>query len=295
MIQKVIYVMSLNFSGSTILSLMLSKLESAYFIGEPALIYRKDNNGFKHKEFCTPCKMKSMHHQCSVWGDEQIEKFRGSRDNFFEILSTRIPHGYDTLIDSSKDLQWISKNINPSVKSSVIHITKPLHSWIASMKGRSKLKYPVEFYTMQWIASNKEIMEFAEEKNLPYMHINYEEFANDYKRIEKQVCDFTGKNINCDYDMWSGLMHFVKGNPDVGESLRPDTGKSKKISLDEKWRTVLTESELQRMYSIHDAREAMIRLGYQVPVTVQCSAITEIKNKLLYKNAYQIFRFKNLV
>jgi hypothetical protein len=36
MIRQVAYVMSLNFSGSTILSLALSLLRGSYFVGEPA-------------------------------------------------------------------------------------------------------------------------------------------------------------------------------------------------------------------------------------------------------------------
>lgn len=257
MIRQVAYVMSLNFSGSTILSLALSLLRGSYFVGEPALIFRKSRGAYRHSKFCTVCKAGGVSHECPVWGDAIVESLRADPASYWTTVSKHLPADRDLIIDASKDLRWIKSRPATDIESSIIHISKSPHAWIASLRKKNQVRFPLEFYGLQWAESLQSIHSFSTNHGMKYLYVSYEEFVGDFNGTMADIARFLGREWDSSHVINLADFHYVKGNPGVNKRVATDPAidLSKDLVLDTSWQQVLSVGDLNRIYSFRRVRD----------------------------------------
>ena len=76
----VAHIMSTNWAGSTVLGLVIGSHPAAAFLGEPAMIVRRNGQGqWRHQEFCSTCGADS-HTPCPLWEPSLIAQVRSDPD-----------------------------------------------------------------------------------------------------------------------------------------------------------------------------------------------------------------------
>jgi hypothetical protein len=88
---QVVYVMSTNFAGSTVLGLTVGSHPDALFLGEPSMIVRRDGAlRWKHNNFCAICKG-DWHERCPLWKPLLIAQVRESPRRIYDLLAAGSP------------------------------------------------------------------------------------------------------------------------------------------------------------------------------------------------------------
>jgi len=295
MIRQVVYVMSLNFSGSTILSFALSLLRGGYFVGEPALIFRRSGSGYKHSKFCTPCKAREASHECPIWGDEVIEALRLNPGSYWSTLAAGLPEDRSLIIDASKDLGWIRNQLPSSIEPCIIHISKSPHAWIASLKRKNQIQFPLEFYALLWADSLEKIRKFSTDHGIKYLYLEYESLVGDFAGTMGKIARHLGREWRSGRVVNLTDFHYVKGNPGVNKRVEGESAidLSKDLVLDTSWKQVLSDSDMDRIYGIRRIRD-LARQYNRYPSDMftgapSGSTLSIAYSKLLYR-AYQLFK-----
>jgi hypothetical protein len=276
--RRVVFVMSCNYSGSTVLGLVLSSHSRASALGEPALILRRDRQGeFKHQRFCAVCADDDGS-SCPVWNRELIDEVRKSPDDLWRLATERLG-SRDFYVDMSKEVSWVERAAaNPDVDPWIVHISKPVESFVGSILNRHPSQR-VGFVAADWVAANEQIRDQAVRLSLPYLHIRYEDFALRFDEILGLLGRFIGFAPEPGQaNFWEISHHYVKGNPGVAsnfDSSRIDkqTGANRelyrenhrRIFLDEKWKKIVPPAAVDLIYSQPAVEQLSQSLGYRHP------------------------------
>src|SRR5688572_2110394 len=134
--RRVAFVMSCNYSGSTVLGLVLASHSRAAALGEPALILRRDHRvEFKHRRFCAACRDEDGS-RCPVWSRDLIDEVRGNPDALWGRAAERLGPR-DLYVDMSKDVSWVERaSASGEVEPWIIHVTKAVESFVGSVLTR---------------------------------------------------------------------------------------------------------------------------------------------------------------
>lgn len=193
--KTVVFILSPAHAGSTLLDLVLGTNSNCTSLGEFDKIADLDVN--------TVCKLCGTN--CNHWY------------GFFNKLKKPYYHsaafegfGTDVLIDSSKDVVWIKKNIKKiEANIKIVRIIRNgLASLLSSKIKNGKIKKEA---VIAWKKNNLEMDKFL--KNKKYKTVRYEDFTNSVDSTIKELCDFI--KIPFEEGMknfWKKKHHIVRGN-----------------------------------------------------------------------------------
>ena len=202
--KKILYIISANFSGSTITDLILANTKNGFSIGE-AYAYFYDIGNHPDDPDCS-CRNKN----CQIW-----DKIGKSKENIYSNVFNLFPK-IEYITDSSKNLDWIeyqSKNIKKYEQYYIFVYKHPIR-WL---KSREKRNYKLSF--KKWLNYYKK----AFKKFNPSFILNLREFTkNTQKYIKKisNVCGISNKENQKFY--WEKTHHILFGSGTARKHLWSD-------------------------------------------------------------------------
>lgn len=268
--------MSTNYSGSTLLGAMLGHHRDAMFLGEPALILRKRATGeWRHRAFCAICSAGEKASSCPVWTPETIEAIRTKPDEVYRIVAQRFPDPR-VLIDASKDTDWLRASVRRATSVSCIHLIRPVESHLASIATRNPLnRSSLEVLAAKWAKVNLEIESVCSSLGIAYKALRYTDLVAQPEATLQDLAPLTTLVPRAgQHEFWNEPVHFIKSNPgilthyDAGLIARePEANREmytqnhRRIFLDEKWRNIFSDAQLERMYAAPHVVEVSQKFG----------------------------------
>lgn len=253
--QKIIYINSLSFSGSTIMDLVLGLHPQITGLGElyQFLIQRPVNfNTYK-------CTCGNLLKDCPFWADYQkiynLElnndlDFITKYENFIDYFQSK-KGKKQIIVDSSKHQTALKKLYKLStfgkIDLKVIFLLRDVRAFSLSRKyHRSKNNKWNNLLESQlrWWYINKISKCFLDNNEIDYLQIGYEELCFYPKYILNKICKFIGVNFSdklLDSPAETGS-HTARGNP-----MRVSKKKRKKIMYDSRW---LRNRKVSLVYSL---------------------------------------------
>ena len=186
--QQVIYIASMDHSGSTMLAKMLGGHPKLISVGEVFLTFKlfKSKKVDIHKRICTCGDEASI---CLLWRVVLEEWSLQKGMNYVKAYSILIKHFQKIypdkiLLDCSKYLPSLTRTLKiPEVEMTVIHLFKDVRTFtisrieLAKNKGK-KLSYFHRFIFFKvWHRNNSMLEEFVKQKDLHAFKVGYEELC----------------------------------------------------------------------------------------------------------------------
>jgi hypothetical protein len=291
---RVVYVMSTNFAGSTLLGLVIGSHSEARFLGEPAHVVRRDGTRrWVHDNVCAICQG-DWHRSCPVWKPLLVAQIRERPEQTYDLLAAGWPKRY-LMVDSSKDFEWLEAgNQNPNVDAIVVHISKSVHQYAASILTRREALPPIEAIGLEWARANEAIRSYAMSNSLPYSHVRYSDLVQDFEGTLQRLGAFLGLDPQAaQREFWLHPHHYVKGNsgttthfdasriedePGINRELYRNN--HRKIFLDNKWKELLSRRDLVRLLSLPQVERETERFGHDLPGDLHVSAAARVRARL---------------
>ncbi len=255
---KIVYILGLSRSGSTMLDLILGNNSNFIGLGEAFQVLRPDMNRFNQNELCSCGKVTG---RCAFWGEASARLKREMPATFEErykiIIDVFIKlYGMDRiLVDSSKlldPLQLIRRIENIDLK--VIYLIRDVRAWTTSrisnrkkspdyfsLNGnylkRLRYKYgrktdifkwivpfitrlPV-FYFWIWYLQNKQIINYLQNNRIDYFKMGYDELALQPELMMAKIFDFLGQKYEeLFFSSEDSRSHILVGNIEKSNSKR---------------------------------------------------------------------------
>ncbi len=204
--KKLVFICSMEHSGSTLLDLMLGGHSHIIGLGEIIQVIKRGPMGMG-KTRQVVCSCGSIIDECVFWSkvasrlhaDESLSfeaRYRMVLDTFEEVFG----HGYIP-VDSSKSLahlQVLKRNLPLDIK--VLYIIKDVRNFTISQldslnrKQKRRWQSPLtrtSFYTFWWwYLENKKMQRVFAEQNMQVLQIGYEELCLYPERMLQTICDF---------------------------------------------------------------------------------------------------------
>lgn len=257
---RVIYIAGLYHSGSTLLDLLLGNLDNVIGLGE---IYKGFQDGLESKcscgKFVENCKFwhpnlnlfePSNHHDIKKKYDiilSSFEKQLGSTKILVDSSKCKPFYYFFSNDDYFNGLPYYTKNKN--VELQVIHLIRDVRSWSYGLYLRDQkelknahglnflfLKFKSIFRTkfircIQWYISHKRIKSYLKSNGISSVCVSYEELAMHPEETLKSICS----DLNLSFKKKSISIENSKSHIAVGNPMRNNSNKNKKISYDIRW------------------------------------------------------------
>ena len=231
--KKIIYILGLSYSGSTILDLLLGLHPRIFGFGELNLVY-KEQIDFK-KRYCSCGKKIS---KCSFWKGFKIDYQKEGHEDFYNKFVKYFYNKKDStdiILDSSKKLSNLKKvkKYFPKTEIKVIFLIRDVRGFSLSMyRHRGKTKLMIPFYQAGWLYKNKKYKKFLQKNSFDYLLVSYESLCLNKNNTLKKICNF----LNIDFSEkllktpQKSSSHIISGN-----SVRNDNKRKKAIKYDSRW------------------------------------------------------------
>lgn len=251
--KKVIYIVGMGYSGTTILDLLLGCHPQMVGLGEIQLVV-----GQKYDRlFCADlpvCACGERMDECSFWGN-LVEPLRAMKTDAEAARYKKIvDHFYldsdSLLVDSSKHIGGLDNLLKlDDVELKVLYIIKDVRSFAASnakhfkrrffdtnielpLKKRLINEYAFPHWGfIRWHRANRRLKRYMDGRKIDYFQFGYEELCLHPEVILPKICDF----IEVDYapeifDLGNSTSHTVLGN-----GLLLDKNKKSRLVYDNRW------------------------------------------------------------
>jgi len=243
---KLVFISSLNFSGSTLLDLLLGAHSKIFGIGEiDALLNPERSDKFLHTVNDVVCKCGKKMTECEIWGpfvdylnENASEDYQKKYRKMLDIMGEKF--GEDIFItDSSKYLSPLTNLLDnyqdrglDSKDVYVIHLMKDVRCLATSMKRSNDGSSWDEFkYFNQWYRFNKKVSSMLNDSDVHHMKIGYEELCLYPEYCLELICNFLGLEYEPEMkDLKQTQSHLALGN-----MMRLDKKKSSKVYYDNRW------------------------------------------------------------
>ena len=169
---KVVYIVGLGHSGSTLLDLLLSGHPRIMGLGEiGSVLWNKTRSGEYTEHICS-CKQ--LMNECEFWSQFKTTKGRDKIEEYRSVLHLTREFGKKVIVDSSKNLPPLEclKQLhdNKEIELKVIFLVKDKRGWAASMKKADKRWGKEEkasfHYWGIWYYRNNEIKKYLVRNNI---------------------------------------------------------------------------------------------------------------------------------
>ena len=242
---RVVYIVALSHSGSTLVDLLLGCNPKVISLGEvkgAMESYKKPNR---------ICTCGSPVDKCIFWGrfrecsqkttkETYIEKYRKLLDIAGEVYGDDI-----ILVDSSKNLLTLEYLLKNNLKNiQILFLWKDIRSFVISQNSRRNIprmrekdgwkriyKTSTIYNVDRWYRGNRRTQNFLRKNNLKHFQFGYEELCFAPERILKQICDFI--EITYEEKMLypkNSERHILRGN-----QMRHNPKKLESIKYDHRW------------------------------------------------------------
>ncbi len=195
--KNVLFITSLEFSGSTILEIMLGMRKGFAGMGEPHGLYQilraeKNIEEYLAKRYCS-CGTNITN--CDYWMEffkcfdaKKIETY----EEYFGHLYSYFHEHFDEetwMIDNSKQLQALQTTDAITEDMKVLFLVKDVRSWAYSVMNREEGRSFEELQD-RWLRNNERILSYLIEQEIPYIPISYEEFCRQKEQIISEIVSF---------------------------------------------------------------------------------------------------------
>ncbi len=239
--KKVIYILSLEHSGSTVLDILLSSHPRIVSLGEIHFVLENKKTSIENTKDICSCLNKM--NDCHFWGGYLNKYLKNNLDkSFAEKYKALLKYvnqslGEDIIIsDSSKKLsvlkQLLESDLRNEIDLRIIFLIKDVRSWAISKKRVFlKQKRKGNFYLrhiLSWYKANRKIKDYLEAKNLKYLQIGYEELCLKQDYINDLICD--------SLDIKKEKLEFAKnGKHHIAYGNRMKLKREQKLRYDYRW------------------------------------------------------------
>ena len=254
--KKILFIASLDHSGSTLMELMLCSHPKVVGIGEANMLIDDDLRRQRHQELGRRiCNCGEPLSKCSLWSkflsgveNQKTKKFEEKYSSIIDLCSNEFRNA-EIIVDSSKYIkplncihELIQNNVLVECDIYVIHLIKDARSYLSSMKYRYRLNiFGIIAMLHKWFNYNNSIESYIIENKLGSIRIGYEELCFNSKLILTEVC----KKVNISFNDSMLDISNTKGHIGVGNPMRNHPTKSKNIIYDSRW---FFETQIQIIY-----------------------------------------------
>ncbi len=238
---KIIYVLGLSHSGSTLLDFLLSHHKKVVGLGESySVLENKFSNAEETEKICSCGKNLSS---CDLWSNYPQNQKKNDKQaaiaSYKKIinLAFSIP-GKEVVVDSSKKI-WLLEELlkmqaAKELDLKIIFLVREARSWSTSyIEGGRRtnqwIKPPI-FPLHRWYFENRKIKNFLDKNKIPYFQTSYSSICFETDETIGKILDFAGLPREEFY--WDN-------NPDshiaYGNRAKFDLMEHKKISYDSRW------------------------------------------------------------
>lgn len=293
--KTVVFILSDKRSGSTWLSYVLGSHQNAAHLGE---YYRPFINP-DHVE----CDI------CHAVGKVECPILHGIHDVPLDLAYDFAFERYkkDILIDNGKEVTWANKILTldridrrlvhlfrdprgfiaaqrrrkhldkDRMQFKIIHLIRDPRGWFASVKRRGWSD--INTSIRKWVKDNREMIELAEKRRLPYMAVFYDELAYDPEKYFPELCEFVGMEFEPKaLEYWSFEHHGLGGTNGAGYMVLQNYEKAEyktadddfyqkninKRFYDQRWKEQLTKEEIEYIENSNSVRELLAMAGKDI-------------------------------
>jgi hypothetical protein len=251
--RKVIYIVGLSHSGSTVLDMLLTTARKAVGLGQIWTVLREHLDQTRERS----CSCGALAPECKVWGDvirrlADLPDGALPRDRYQVVLDV-VDQTFGpeiTLIDSSKHAGYLEvlREI-PALDLTVLHNIKDVRPFTISTldnlvrKGQGRPLPEKVFY--QWYQDNRASYALAEKLiGRTPVRVMYEGLCLSTEPVADRLAEALGADyIDTGATLNHGSTHIISGN-----RLRlPEAGKVKQLAYDYRW---MARPEWLRPYAL---------------------------------------------
>jgi len=195
--KKIIYILGLGHSGSTLIEYYLSSFKNCIGIGEAykAAFAFQDGNFSRFSE-----NDRERIKKIPFWQKmaESANQYESAEDHYISMYNYILNSGefseYNLIIDSSKKLDGfkvLSKHFGEQVMAIVLY--KDLRAWmISSIDTRKRKNRPMSFGSnfrlcYRWYKEYFFINRYLRNSNNQYINLSYDLFCLDYESVNEQI------------------------------------------------------------------------------------------------------------
>ena len=265
---KIVYILGLSRSGSTMLDLILGSNHNLVGLGEIFQVIRPDMNRFLRNEYCSCGKVT---HECAFWGaasdrlKQDVSATLEERYNIVLRVFMEVFGHNRILVDSSKLLDFLNliEKLD-DVELKVIYLIRDVRAWtISRLNNRKKspkyygrdgyyikklsYKYGWKIDIFKWIApfitilpayyfwlwyiQNKQIIKYLQKNKIDYFRIGYDELGLQPEYMMSKIFEFLGeKPGDPDFSSIDSKSHIL-----VGNTKKRDQTRRQSIFYDNQW------------------------------------------------------------
>ncbi len=278
---KVIAILSTRYAGSTLLDYMLGSHKSALSLTELRAFITGERKPFSCKK-CNPAD------SCPIYSPSTTKKLLeiGPHSNLYRTIAE--VSGANILIDSSKNIPWFRSTLKGLVKADVLilHISKSPEEYGGSERSKyhkTSLR-SVEEIGRKWWQVNSQILQFLSRSPYPSLTIRYRDLISNPTDTLTEILTVLGEKYEdgmeyfWKYDhhpLWGnkGTRSHISGTDSIPNRWMDESELNKEIYrenhqrlfMDEKWKKLLTEKEVNGLYSIKRVSQLSTILDYGNP------------------------------
>ncbi|RME46652.1 MAG: sulfotransferase [Caldilineae bacterium] len=256
---KVVFIASLEHSGSTLLDLILGGHPQLTGLGEIFLLLKPESRRLANWQ-TEQCSCGQTMDQCFFWRPiclrlleaqtlSLAEKYRLVLDAFHQTFGDE-----HLLVDSSKTLQALQVlHAIPDVDLKVLYLIRDVRSWVVSLRDVRKrqsafslrdlvrrygvragwyyLQRTAFFFTLRWYYSNRKLQRYVQRLPVPTFQLGYEELSLYPEKMVQQISRFLGVEMT---DTMLTLQNSDSHNI-IGNRMRLQPEKRARVFYDNRW------------------------------------------------------------
>ena len=260
---KIIFITSLERSGSTLIDLTLGRHSNLVSFGEVSRVLQPHGGGIE-TTFDRPCSCGKNVNECKFWSSITYDISKNENmplSKRYEIFLSKFNDVYGDNkipVDSTKYLKALPELGGvKDLDIKVVNIIRDVRGWMHSSKLAAKRKQEMPYskifdseirimwkaylrfnvlrklpfwLPLEWYIRNKLIINYLSQNNHESLLLSYEKFAFDTENTLSSVFDFVGVENESSIIKNKSEHHIVRGNR---MAFNEDT--NNKITYDKKW------------------------------------------------------------
>jgi len=218
--KKIIYILSLSHSGSTLLDILLGSRSDAISLGEIFAVLESKKKTYEGTEHVCSCGTEMR--KCQVWGSYSPLGYKLDAQEYAQeyenMLNLPVVSEKSIIVDSSKRISSLKKieslNANGTIKIHAVLLLRDPRGWVLSHKDalrksgqhqRSVLRLLLRWWKMNWM-----MKKHLEERNIPYTVVAYESLCFDQERALEHILEDVG--VHFTHVDGGAVSHVAYGN-----------------------------------------------------------------------------------
>lgn len=242
MTKKVIYIVCLSHSGSTMLDLTLSRHPAVVGLGEVEAVLRARADTREGTESMCSCGEPMT--ACPLWSEYNAARGDGIGLNEVEqyklLLEQPALQPYAAVVDSSKKpsklntLQTLHED--RTVELYPVFLVRDARGWATSLANRSEIRnkrrhWPA-YYLYKWYRENRKIENYLLQQGMDFLSVGYEQLCFSPEKTVDGILEFAGLDAN-EFSLHADpVSHIAYGN-----RVKMDTKRRNAIIYDNRWMT----------------------------------------------------------